>query len=228
MLTERRPLNEGRGANPGDTRAMLRAAPAALKRAQRRPGREPRRHDGLWLLAGRITPRSTKAGARTPATRAGRAALRRPAPCPLNEGRGANPGDTPDVSRASGNVREHRSTKAGARTPATRPPGHLAGNHGPRRSTKAGARTPATPAASAPSAAPRRRAQRRPGREPRRHLPPGTQREDTWFAQRRPGREPRRHTVRVDWAPAAALAQRRPGREPRRHLTVGCARPGLL
>ena len=132
-------LNEGRGANPGDTGANQDAR-ANRRTAQRRPGREPRRHSERWAsrmafwvaqrrpgreprrheMSAERAPvgphRSTKAGARTPATRGGRRPVLRPV---------------------------GRSTKAGARTPATR--GHqrpLVGDHD--RSTKAGARTPAT------------------------------------------------------------------------------------
>ena len=61
-------VNEGRGVNPGDTRALDLACPAGMD-AQRRPGREPRRH---------VTRRVHDAGR----YRA------------LNEGRGVNPGDT--------------------------------------------------------------------------------------------------------------------------------------
>ncbi len=206
------PLNEGRGANPGDTLAgpalrveQRRSTKAGARtpatrpaqrqstfrpaRAQRRPGREPRRH--------------TCACRRTRAWRG-----------PLNEGRGANPGDTRDrLARRRGGA--GRSTKAGARTPATRgggeqepdpvhaqrrpgrePRRHRPSEPGPDpaylRSTKAGARTPATLDGC------------------RKQLPPRA-------AQRRPGREPRRHYTTRDWMRFAEAAQRRPGREPRRH-----------
>ena len=235
----RRALNEGRGANPGDT-PRLPGCVCAMPR------------------------RSTKAGARTPATpgpgRPGGSTWPT-----LNEGRGANPGDT-DAGAGLRRAGLDRSTKAGARTPATRPPGRGAVllSH---RSTKAGARTPATPRCRcrgrrrrsalnegrganpgdtcqarpgprAPTAA-----QRRPGREPRRHSrqpdPPwsptrplnegrGANPGDThrsrrlaWpssSAQRRPGREPRRHSGTATCSRRARIAQRRPGREPRRHL----------
>ena len=136
--------------------------------AQRRPGHAPRRHSGSRRMSGRrasslnegrgthpghtrmrslwlgVGPgRSTKAGARTPAThetrlpeRRARAALNegrgthpgdtRPAYTvaaayiPLNEGRGTHPGDT-GRQDAVDDGRVARSTKAGARTPATRP-----------------------------------------------------------------------------------------------------------
>ena len=156
--------------------------------AQRRPGPQPRRHSarrldrgigasGCWI-------RSTKAGASTPATRAGRSPRE-----PIG----------PHGTRS-----DARSTKAGASTPATPPrwpPAHLRRtsatsaqrrpgpqprrHHGRQqsatrcmtvyRSTKAGASTPATrlleivssgrPRDAAPAAA----AQRRPGPQPRRH-----------------------------------------------------------
>ena len=63
-------LNEGRGTYPGDTPGSPARRPRAPPGAQRRPGHLPRRHprpspnagDGLQ------PPRSTKAGALTPAT----------------------------------------------------------------------------------------------------------------------------------------------------------------
>ena len=88
------------------------------KDAQQRPGCEPRRHHGDVPERRRPEPRSTKAGVRTPATlrrkvgrglapvgRSTKAGVRTPATPgpssasssgrrPLNEGRGANPGDT--------------------------------------------------------------------------------------------------------------------------------------
>ena len=62
-------LNEGRGVNPGDTGQWLRRSSKEAEIAQRRPGREPRRHAGGKLLVARR-------------------------PVALNEGRGVNPGDT--------------------------------------------------------------------------------------------------------------------------------------
>ena len=261
-------LNEGRGANPGDT-GDLTAGPSQRLRAQRRPGREPRRHTPSAAATCCSSPaqrrpgreprrhlparmqdralgrrRSTKAGARTPATRCRPPERLRRAE-PLNEGRGANPGDT-RLFRVARLRHRRRSTKAGARTPATQvhhrllPPAHCA-------------------------------AQRRPGREPRRHGPDGSKSITcSRLAQRRPGREPRRHpAARPSWCrgpgplnegrganpgdtrraarsprsrstrstkagartpatPADALmkdgwlcpAQRRPGREPRRHRLI--------
>ena len=136
----RRPLNEGRGANPGDTAGVgFQTALSAF--AQRRPGREPRRHLDGRPATHRERRRSTKAGARTPATRwpAPRGPCRRPA---LNEGRGANPGDTATKARSgtcSASLNEGRGANPGD-TPARQARDGPAGV----RSTKAGARTPAT------------------------------------------------------------------------------------
>ena len=192
--------------------------------AQRRPGREPRRHrcaDRWFVIPG------SKSAQRRP----GREPRRHRPPPRRPRRRDAD-----------------RSTKAGARTPAT--PGPV------------GSRSPCCPSA-----------QRRPGREPRRHVQRrrGRQRRtslnegrganpgDTHYyrfrfrlrfrAQRRPGREPRRHIgndgessegcrrstkagartpatpppVRVT-SESSESAQRRPGREPRRHCSngIGC------
>ena len=137
-------LNEGRSANPGDTEHVDQAAAVATLLAER--------GTPLWRVQFQRMPRSTKAGARTPATRrhpasptstlnegrsrtpATRSSGFRARPS-LNEGRSANPGDTarlPWVRSAhegrtrtpatgcAATVRHQRSTKAGARTPATR------------------------------------------------------------------------------------------------------------
>ena len=123
--TSLRPLNEGRGTHPGDTRcrASLRCTNA---RAQRRPGHAPRRHSHP-----------------APCCRA--------IPCPLNEGRGTHPGDT-WTPAPQGEPVDRRSTKAGARTPATLLPPALPTPQARARSTKAGARTPATRSHDSPSA----------------------------------------------------------------------------
>ena len=159
----------------------------------------------------------------------------------LNEGRGTHPGDT--GTHASGlHLRLHRSTKAGARTPATRHP--FVGRRDDRlRSTKAGARTPATRSRSRTN---HRRysalnegrgthpgdtdsgkrpsffacsAQRRPGHAPRRHHPTGHRiRPSDAIAQRRPGHAPRRHQWQIRQCRIVLwYAQRRPGHAPRRH-----------
>ena len=55
-------LNEGRGVNPGDT-SWETSGPPRLRFAQRRPGREPRRHSNASSAGDPIGQRSTKAGA---------------------------------------------------------------------------------------------------------------------------------------------------------------------
>ena len=134
-------LNEGRGANPGDTARAEDRVVQAGARSTKAGARTPATHRHPPAAAVIVATRSTKAGARTPATRAHRRA--------------------DDTTTA-------RSTKAGARTPATPRELRVAllVHH---RSTKAGARTPATPYASHRSDSASAIAQRRPGREPRRH-----------------------------------------------------------
>ena len=166
VVARRSALNEGRGAHPGDTdasRMNVSSCAAAQRRpgrtprrhlpaaaviilfalAQRRPGRTPRRH-AVRPLHHHVAPvRSTKAGAHTPATRI-RHRRRPPRTGPLNEGRGAHPGDTLPMPSQLSSL-PHRSTKAGAHTPATR------------------LRHLQIPDMS-------KNAQRRPGRTPRRHV----------------------------------------------------------
>ena len=190
---------------------------SACDSAQRRPGREPRRH--LQPEAPEVgeRPRSTKAGARTPATPSS-SRRRSPPSCSAQRRPGREP-------------RRHarRPTSVGVTATAQRRPGREPRRHRPRgeappegdhRSTKAGARTPATlhPARQLPHVA----AALNEGR--------GANPGDTaaaWAfaatcvgAQRRPGREPRRHCRVSGTAPDDLTAQRRPGREPRRHTTA--------
>ena len=137
--------------------------------AQRRPGREPRRHAAGAGPPGRFPPSLNEGRGVNPGD------TRRRSPCtchvaPLNEGRGVNPGDT----RA-------RAQRQYALGPLNEGRGVNPGDTGEASS----------------SARRTSRAQRRPGREPRRHadrqkpsrIGPAT-------AQRRPGREPRRHPHR--------------------------------
>ena len=136
-------LNEGRGANPGDTlraRLDVNGSPDA----QRRPGRKPRRHPLSCALGAHRCGRSTKAGARTPAT------PYQPPPGRRCKARSTKAGArTPATPRLGVGERPRgvlpRSTKAGAQTPATRRPAYGRRDVHRRRSTKAGARTPATP-----------------------------------------------------------------------------------
>ena len=85
-------LNEGRGQNPGDTCLAMRGstsgAPLNEGRGQN-PGDTPTRCSKCKVCV----TRSTKAGAKTPATPDPPGAPR-PRPVALNEGRGQNPGDT--------------------------------------------------------------------------------------------------------------------------------------
>ena len=191
----RAPLNEGRGANPGDTR-RAKLVMDLQGCAQRRPGREPRRH----LIASRSTPASASGAQRRP----GREPRRH-------------------LQEASGQMRRvgDRSTKAGARTPATR--GSAASTASrrrraqrrpgrePRRHATRHARKRWTAALNEGRGA-------NPGDTSTSWIGPCS----SGCAQRRPGREPRRH---VPTAPSPAAmkfcAQRRPGREPRRHVRLG-------
>ena len=239
-----RTLNEGRGANPGDTRwtgenrpgsnrrstkagartpATLGQGPSIrrpLRSAQRRPGREPRRHREPCPGGRKRRARSTKAGARTPATRGARRDCPRTAR-PLNEGRGANPGDTrraPRVSpvdtsaqrRPGREPRRHVAHALGEAQviAAQRRPGREPRRHQRRRaeelkrvdrSTKAGARTPATPTSGG-------RWRSRPGR-----------------STKAGARTPATLHWRFRDGPRTDPAQRRPGREPRRHWERGVA-----
>ena len=134
----------------------------------------------------------------------------------LNEGRGANPGDTrppPAAQPRQDALNEGRGANPGD----TRQVGGWEGLH-ESRSTKAGARTPATPIGREPTRLPRPSAQRRPGREPRRHSVSILSMSLAKYAQRRPGREPRRHSPDGRFGRTRGIAQRRPGREPRRHV----------
>ena len=162
-----RTLNEGRGANPGDT-WRARPIPPPCCVAQRRPGREPRRHLDHARTGARDQDRSTKAGARTPATRAVRKVVLD------RDGAQRRPGREPRRHPAGRSAGESRVCGA-QRRPGREPRRHAAVERArPRPKT----------------------AQRRPGREPRRHAP-GTSgtRAVSVTAQRRPGREPRRHCL---------------------------------
>ena len=204
-------LNEGRGIHPGDRPTVLMVR-CSGRPAQRRPGHSPRRQRGLRDGGLVKTPRSTKAGAFTPAT-AGLSTGVAPTVPALNEGRGIHPGDSPGVRRAA-TLDRGRSTKAGAFTPAT-----------------AGKTRPPTEFVSA---------QRRPGHSPRRQSSYAATPASRALAQRRPGHSPRRQpdaprlcargrarsTKAGAFTPATAhiqlfslgsgVAQRRPGHSPRR------------
>ena len=173
----------------------------------------------------RITGRSTKAGAETPATpwssvlRVSSLVKRT-----LNEGRGRDPGDTSLPIRCKHHAQvSDRSTKAGAETPAThaqRPSAQfMVMLH---RSTKAGAETPATrPCDASRAYSSSSSLNEGPGPRPRRHV--------KRLPNRRPvrlrtlnegrGRDPGDTRQVVYGRPVCRLesAQRRPGPRPRRH-----------
>ena len=207
-------LNEGRSVNPGYTQLAV-------------------------IVATRVRPRSTKAGASTPATRT-RSSWPWGSSRPLNEGRSVNPGYT--------NARDPISTPRGTaqrrpeRQPRLHGRRHAESEQEPERSTKAGASTPATPEYEKQDLVPRGTAQRRPERQPRLHMAPRKAPTSVGPAQRRPERQPRLHPARrdcCDTCPAtlnegrsvnpgyttassssctpASIAQRRPERQPRLH-----------
>ena len=263
-----RALDEGRGANPGDTGEVVATAAGRPVRSTKAGARTPATLIEQADRGAVADERSTKAGARTPATR------QRPGRGPERRGRstkaGARTPATPAIRRRFGDQSAHAQRRPGreprrhcrSRTWACGSAGSLNEGRGAnpgdtrplplhaqpadRRSTKAGARTPATPPRMWPARASPRSAQRRPGREPRRHSASSWYASLFLYAQRRPGREPRRHPVaavqlRGDRGrstkagartpatrqPRSAAtcwtdrAQRRPGHEPRRHLLVG-------
>ena len=134
--------------------------------AQRRPGPRPRRHCCPPRVPVLLAPRSTKAGAETPATRQPAARGRRGSGS-LNEGRGRDPGDTA--------------------SPAARSTGSASLNEGRGRD-------PGDTANVSNCLCEFSNAQRRPGPRPRRHCHHGSK-VTTLFpvAQRRPGPRLRRH-----------------------------------
>ena len=135
------PLNQGRGVNPGDTTGWSRSRRCS-RSAQPRPGREPRRHEAQVrrpdVRRAAAQPRPGREPRRHPARSTTSPACDRP----LNQGRGVNPGDTPE-RRSYRNVGEIAQPRPGRE---------------PRRH-QAAARTPQSGQCAQP----------RPGREPRRH-----------------------------------------------------------
>ena len=160
--------------------------------AQRRPGREPRRHLHHVLELQRMARPAQRRPGREPRRHRGGAPAARAEHRALNEGRGANPGDTarrtPARIAAPG-----RSTKAGARTPATRRGLDAGGTAGPSLNEGRGANPGDTLTARSPALPPSALNEGRganPGDTPVAVQPPTGTLEP---AQRRPGREPRRH-----------------------------------
>ena len=132
--------------------------------AQRRPGRQPRRHDPPSPRSRGGTSLDVSPGDTSTSDRSDQRV--RPG-MPLNEGRDVSPGDTCPVDHVVLATWCARSTKAGTSAPAT--PGDVVFGQRPGgRSTKAGTSAPATRRTSATNRQPPR-AQRRPGRQPRRH-----------------------------------------------------------
>ena len=85
-------LNEGRDVNPGDTRNAW-SIPETTKSAQRRPGRESRRHRVTRRHAASLEDPLNEGRDVNPGDTWSRSASRRSAYA-LNEGRDVNPGDT--------------------------------------------------------------------------------------------------------------------------------------
>ena len=109
-----RTLNEGRDVNPGDTPDRVeRAHRRPVSTAQRRPGRESRRHTRTFGVEYRERSATALNEGRdvNPGDTGGRSAASSTAGT-LNEGRDVNPGDTHDPSSAHG-PHGDRSTKAG-------------------------------------------------------------------------------------------------------------------
>ena len=234
------PLNEGRSVNPGYTCMNFgwHLRSTRPQSAQRRPERQPRLH--------RRTPRCLPlVGARplnegrsvNPGYTSSRRLFdrRQRAWWSLNEGRSVNPGYTRDfVPSATSREHRHRSTKAGASTPATPctadpPP---AGATGEVRSTKAGASTPATPELQTAASCHRTvRTSLNEGRS----VNPGYTRPRLFDACHRigplnegrsvnPGYTARAANVWAAGSQPLSIAQRRPERQPRLH----CARRGCV
>ena len=185
-------LNEGRGANPGDTWTSPRRR-GITSTLNKGPGRETRRHSFCRSASVTLDPLNEGRGREPRRHDSGLAVFSRASNAQQRPGR--------EPRRHVRPLRAHdrplrRSTKAGARTPAT--PETLAGapQSTSGRSTKAGARTPATRSSATASSSGGRLAQQRPGREPRRHQKQAETLADEIIAQRRPGREPRRHRQR--------------------------------
>ena len=188
-------LNEGRGVNPGDTPGATLHRPGRLERSTKAGASTPATRE-VVIGADGHDARSTKAGASTPATH------QEPVLERVGAGRSTKAGASTPATREvviGADGHDARSTKAGASTPATPAQGAKADLAISTRSTKAGASTPATPSWW--------------------YLATNSQP----FAQRRPGRQPRRHPSRESVEGVPRPAQRRPGRQPRRHQ---CGVPG--
>ena len=185
------PLNEGRGVNPGDTRE---AGQSALvdQDAQRRPGREPRRHVGVTMRPNSLAVGAQRRPGREPRRHWRTGGCATGTRTALNEGRGVNPGDTAPPACRSGS-------------------GSTALNEG--RGVNPGDTAPSGVATISPIPA-----QRRPGREPRRHrCGSGRVRRACPALNEGRGVNPGDTVTSPRRSATTMTAQRRPGREPRRH-----------
>ena len=205
--------------NPGDT-PFTAISRNRNRFAQRRPGREPRRHMSLRTGMSQVTTSLNEGRGVNPGDTPSTRRRHRPASRPLNEGRGVNPGDTLP-----------KGIVYAPHMDAQRRPGRE-----PRRHFRHQNRNP-TPTTDA---------QRRPGREPRRHFSGtsassstrtslnegrGVNPGDTRRRRRREGAvtalnegrgvNPGDTRTVTPACPASHCAQRRPGREPRRHHLRG-------
>ena len=150
--------------NPGDTVACLPEA-SLDDAAQRRPGREPRRHICREAIAGRIALAQRRPGREPRRHRVGTARPRN-ATTPLNEGRGVNPGDT--GGRRKGDTPWDLAQRRPGREPRRHPitPLDLPLLHTLNEGRGV---NPGDTAIAMLSLLLVYHAQRRPGREPRRH-----------------------------------------------------------
>ena len=118
--TQRRgriPLNEGRGSNPGDTRSAGDAS-RLVDHAQRRPGLQPRRHATGHVYQGGNSIAQRRPGLQP--RRHSRFSVSRPSFSSAQRRPGLQP-RRHHLRRPLAIGRQHRSTKAGAPTPATPP-----------------------------------------------------------------------------------------------------------
>ena len=128
-------LNEGRDVNPGDTHMRSRRH-CGRSHAQRRPGRESRRHTTVRASAWRSWPSLNEGRDVNPGDTSTTQVRPRRRRSPLNEGRDVNPGDTQDAS-APGDT---SSTRCSPKTPwhAQRRPGRESRRHGGRAAASHG------------------------------------------------------------------------------------------
>ena len=233
-----RPLNEGRGLDPGNTTGVSGTNPAS-RGAQRRPGPRPRQHARCSWCPTKTAPALNEGRGLDPGNTP-RAVPTATTSTPLNEGRGLDPGNTVGAvgpvavgchaqRRPGPRPRQHvpprpgdqchrrRSTKAGASTPATRADTSTAGDS--RSSLNEGrGLDPGNTWAFMCSSHLARDAQRRPGPRPRQHRRWQFAAGGQLDAQRRPGPRPRQHFKPVLFPMSFGPAQRRPGPRPRQHL----------